>query len=600
MQYLRFLPWILFSVLTTQSRAATYYVSFVAGNDNNPGNQIALPFKTIPRAVTAAVAGDTIFVRGETHFYTGRIRITKSGSADNKFFLLAYPHDPVRPLLDFSGMAISGSNRGIQLDANFWHIKGLDVFKAGDNGMYISGAYNTIEFCSFFENYDTGLQLGNGANNNTVLHCDAYFNRDINEGNADGFAAKLDVGTGNKFKGCRAWQNSDDGWDGYIRATVLVEPLTTYDSCWVFLNGYRKDGTVSTGNGNGFKMGGSDNREEIHDNILRNCLAVHNRSKGFDQNNNAGTMILQNCTGYRNGPNYGMNNRNPAPGRVMEITNSISFSNRANSDRFASQAVFTTNSWQPPFVVDASDFLSLDTSLLRAPRNTDGSLPYINFMHLAQGSDLIDGGTPVGLPFLGSAPDLGYAESNFVLPVQMVAFSGQRQKEGVWLDWKTATETGNRGWDVERLLPGSIAWQRVGFVAGSGDYSGEKTYRFLDVNAPADKNIQYRLKQQDVDGRHRYSHIVHITKEVLQPELLLYPNPVAHEAIFRFSLSEPGQVAILLYDMNGRMLMQVCNEHMNSGIQSRIFRVQNLPVGRYQVRMIVNGKQAATLPMMKR
>jgi hypothetical protein len=596
----RFLPLLFFMYSGLMANATIYYVSYVAGNDANPGNQLHLPFRTIPRAVTVAVAGDTIYVRGETHVYNSRIRIQKSGTAEKKFYLLAYPLDPVRPLLDFSGMAINSSNRGIQMDANYWHVKGLDIFKAGDNGMFISGGYNVIEFCSFFENYDTGLQLGSGAHHNQIINCDAFFNRDLDEGNADGFAAKLDVGTGNAFRGCRAWQNSDDGWDGYIRTSNPVEPQTTYDSCWCFLNGYRKDGTPSTGNGNGFKMGGSDERNEIHDVILRNCLAVQNRNKGFDQNNNAGSMILYNNTGYRNGQNYGMNNRNPAAGRVMALTNNISFSHRSQGDRFASQAVFTTNSWQTPFVVTADDFVNLDTSQLRGPRNADGSLPFIQLMQLANGSDLIDGGTPVGLPFFGSAPDLGYAESNFVLPVQMVSFNGQRQKEGVLLQWKTATEINNHGWYIERLLPGSMAWQRIGFVAGSGNLTGEKSYQFMDTYAPTDKDIQYRLRQQDFDGRHRYSHIVQIRKDALQPELLLYPNPVAHEAIFRFSLSEPGQVAIQLYDMNGRMLMHVCNEPMSVGLQSRIFRVQNLPAGRYQVGMMVNGKHTATVPMVKR
>jgi hypothetical protein len=73
--------------------------------------------------------------------------------------------------------------------------------------------------------------------------------------------------------------------------------------------------------------------------------------------------------------------------------------------------VQSTNSWLPPFSVTNTDFVSVDTAGVTGPRKPDGSLPDILFMHLAAGSDLIDAGTDVGLPFNGSAPDLGAFES---------------------------------------------------------------------------------------------------------------------------------------------------------------------------------------------
>ena len=63
-----------------------------------------------------------------------------------------------------------------------------------------------------------------------------------------------------------------------------------------------------------------------------------------------------------------------------------------------------------PFTVNNTDFVSTDPSAAYGARKADGSLPDINFMHLAAGSDLINGGTYVGLPYHGSAPDLGYFE----------------------------------------------------------------------------------------------------------------------------------------------------------------------------------------------
>jgi hypothetical protein len=81
-------------------------------------------------------------------------------------------------------------------------------------------------------------------------------------------------------------------------------------------------------------------------------------------------------------------------------------------------AIQATNSWMSPFVANTEDFVIIDTSGIRAPRNPDGSLPATTFMHLAKGSNLIDGGTEVGIPYLGSKPDLGCFESDVRIPLQ--------------------------------------------------------------------------------------------------------------------------------------------------------------------------------------
>lgn len=386
--------------------AQTYYVA-TTGSDTSNGS-IDTPFKTIPKAISVAtVPGTTIYVRGGTYAYTAPITISRSGSAGNLFSLLAYPGE--RAFLDFSAMPINGNNRGIRLNGSYWHIKGFDVWRAGDNGMLVQGSNNIIEFCSFSENYDTGLQLGGGAAHNQIINCDSYYNADLSQGNADGFAPKLDVGTGNYFYGCRAWQNSDDGWDGYMRPRPLVPPVTTMENCWCFQNGYLMTGVPSSGNGNGYKMGGSDSANLSHTMILKNCLSFHNRVKGFDQNNNRGSMTLLNCTSFSNGTNYGMSG-SIDNGSVMTLTNCISAAPGGVS--LNPGAVITTDSWMSPFVVTNDDFLTVDTTGVRGPRQADGSLPVLTFLHLAPGSDLIDQGTDVGLPYNGVAPDLGCFESD--------------------------------------------------------------------------------------------------------------------------------------------------------------------------------------------
>ncbi|MGD0596999.1 MAG: right-handed parallel beta-helix repeat-containing protein [Sedimentisphaerales bacterium] len=395
--------WILFAAYPAY--CSTYFVD-PNGNDSNVGD-INHPFKTIPHAVGVVAAGDTIYLRGGRHYYSAKISISKVGTSSARYNLIAYPGDANRPILDFSAMAYDSSNRGISLSGQYWHIKGLDIYKAGDNGMNISGSNNIIEFCSFYENCDSGLQLGGGASNNQIINCDSYYNYDYLSstpgGNADGFSPKLDVGTGNYFYGCRSWQNSDDAYDGYL--TTANEVTTTYEKCWAFKAGYLKNGSVSQGNGNGFKMGSSTNNHNV---ILKNCLSFQNKAKGFDQNHNKGSMTLYNCTAYGNGGANFSIYETLATGKTATVKNGVAYTGGTNN--LGTFVVQATNSWMSPFVVTSADFVSTDPSAAYGARKADGSLPDINFMHLAAGSDLINGGTNVGLPYHGSAPDLGYFE----------------------------------------------------------------------------------------------------------------------------------------------------------------------------------------------
>jgi Right handed beta helix region len=390
-----------FSTLSAKS----IYVS-TTGIDTNPGT-IDLPLKTITKALASSIrSGDSIIVRGGVYSLTTTISINPSGKQDTLCYLLAFPGE--RPILDFSAMAVSSSNRGIQLKGSYWYLKGLDIKGAGDNGMNVSGSNNIVEFCALYENRDSGMQIGGGASNNKIINCDSYFNRDPAEGNADGFSPKLDVGTNNYFYGCRSWQNSDDGFDGYLRPSDDI--TTTYENCWCFKNGYRKDGTASTGNGNGFKMGGSDLKTLMHNAILYNCISFDNRAKGFDQNNNKGSMTLINCTAYNNGTNYSVVSA-LNPGKVLTVTNCLALGPYGT---LLSDAVLTTNSWMLSDPVTSSDFISIDTSGVRGARKPDGSLPDITFMHLKSSSHLVDAGTIVpGRPYSGTAPDIGAFEYIF-------------------------------------------------------------------------------------------------------------------------------------------------------------------------------------------
>jgi hypothetical protein len=395
------------------------------GSDSYPGT-IAQPFLTLAKAVglSTLIAGDTIYVMGGTYSYSATVSISKIGTSDSMYNLFAYPGD--RPVFIFSAQT---SSDGIKVNGKYWHLKGIESCYAYHNGIAVNGSYNIIENCSVHDNRNAGMQFGNGASYNRIINCDSYFNYDAPAGgNADGFSPKLDVGTGNYFYGCRSYQNSDDGWDGYVRPSAPVAGKDTMktiiENCWSFMNGYLKNGSpIATGNGNGFKMGGGDkdvatntisNADSLRHNMtLKNCLCFDNRVKGYDQNNNRGSMVLINCTGYRNGSyNFSVPGFIRA-GETLTVKNCISLASTGVTLSGVPNPILATNSWLSPLSgATNADFISIDTTGVRGPRKPDGSLPDLTFMYLATGSQFIDAGTNVGLPFNGTAPDLGCFETS--------------------------------------------------------------------------------------------------------------------------------------------------------------------------------------------
>jgi Right handed beta helix region/Secretion system C-terminal sorting domain len=517
-------------LIFTLAQAQTMYVS-PTGNASLNGQDINNP-TTLTHAIslltTSTTTAVTIYLRGGTYTMTAGISLaaSRSGTAANIKNLFAYPGD-ARPVLDFSSMSrattlVTGV-RGVSFSPSYWYIKGLDFFNASDNGMFMSGSNNKVEYCFFYENQDTGLQLGTGASNNQIINCDSYYNVDPSQGNADGYAAKLDVGTGNSFTGCRAWQNSDDGWDGYMRPSDDIN--TMLDNCWAFKNGYLKSGAVATsGNGNGFKMGGSDLKDLRNNFTVTRCLAFQNKVRGFDQNNNRGSMILQNCTSWNNGQNYGMNASGVtlAAGKVMTLTNCISLTT-TTANAFNVVATFATNSWTSGFSVSATDFQSIDPTAAYGARQADGSLPNITFMHLTSTSTLRNRGTNVALPFNGTAPDLGAFETTETLPITLLSFSAIANKQKNTISWATSSELNNALFLVERSGDG-LDFTTIHETKGGGKTEAPQYYTAFDDNPLKGINY-YRLRQRDFDGKETLSKIVSVNNILKSTDKIkVYPS----------------------------------------------------------------------------
>ena len=431
---------ILFA-FTQSSHAAIFYVS-TTGIDTNNGLTISTPFATVSKAVQLANPGDMIYVRGGTYASATRINLSKTGTATQMNFLFAYPGEKV--ILDFSSMLLGDSNQGVQISGDYWYVKGISIYNAGDNGMLIQGGnYNRIENCAFYENRDAGFEIKGGAAYNKIINCDSYLNADpaTSYGNADGFSTKIDPGTGNYYYGCRAWSNSDDGWDGYLKCLDAAPPVpddmtTTLENCWTFKSGYLKDGTKGPGNGNGFKTGGSGTTpDQRHNQILINCLSFGNTNKGFDQNGNMGSLSMINCTSISNASGNYMFKTAIATGKVVTVENCISLQPSGTKTGFSTTntQVFATNTFAMKtsdgseasnFAV-AADFQVSDVAVgftqCTAARKANGGLPDITFAHLTStATKEIDAGTVINnfsylalspVPYNGTKPDLGCFET---------------------------------------------------------------------------------------------------------------------------------------------------------------------------------------------
>jgi Pel9A-like, right handed beta helix region len=277
-----------------------------SGVDSNPGT-MDMPVRTVLRGVEIAGPQSTIWVMAGTHPYSIRLQFTKSGTQANPIRIYAMPGS--RPTFDFSGQPRGdGNNRGLEIRGNYWHIKGLEIYNAADNGILISGSSNIIEDVVAHGNDDTGIQITADsaqatndayAANNQIINCDSYENFDEANGgeNADGFAAKLRVGPGNIFRGCRAWNNADDGWDFFAADAVV-----TVQNSWAFLNGIIAGGGNSNGDGNGFKLGGlpAETGGGHAPHVVTGSASFDNRACGYTRNNNTASPSVTSSKGNGN------------------------------------------------------------------------------------------------------------------------------------------------------------------------------------------------------------------------------------------------------------------------------------------------------------
>ncbi len=228
---------------------------------------------------------------------------------------------PIVLMAEHTGMAImdgtniEGSKSILSVVGSYWHVYGIEVMNGAAKGISVCGNNNIIEMCVIHNVGNTGVQISRFAGepndsemwptNNLIKNCEAYDCCDEGRNDADGFAAKLTCGEGNKFYGCIAHHNVDDGWDLYAKSTTGPIGKVVIENCVAYNNGFLTTDDPATmdpklfGEGNGFKLGG-ENIAGGHQ--LINSIAYKNYGKGITSNSCPDCEVIS-CTSFDNSLN---------------------------------------------------------------------------------------------------------------------------------------------------------------------------------------------------------------------------------------------------------------------------------------------------------
>jgi len=482
----------------------SYYLS-PSGNDNNTGT-INSPWFTLKKAWSSIASGDTIYMRGGTYPYAiQQDLLNRNGTAAKPICLWAYPGE--KPYITGASnylFEIGLSTDLIYFEGSYVHFKGLEIanfkqkpdqspwfgFRAG----YMQNCI--VENINYHDNGSAFSIRGDGTGN-LVLNSDFYRNQDPYSAEPYDGADGLAIGYNNNqsavntVRGCRFYWNADDGLDLWLnKGYVLVE------NCWSFYNGFQPGTFNVAGNGTGFKLGVTEYTTTVVKRDLRNCVAFKNRNWGFCENNALVNMTLYNNTAVNNGIwNYWFGSWGASP-KTFKNNTSMGGSTMWDTYGYAlgTDAIESNNRWNSV----RSDYASMDSTQLLNTRQSNGYLPTITFLTPSTNSPLINTGANVGLPYNGSAPDIGAFESGgqvVVLPnVPPVANAGDDKT--ITLPTSQVTLVGS-GIDTDGTIT-SYQWTKV---SGPTTFTlGSPTLATTTVSSLVQGIYQFELRISDNSG----------------------------------------------------------------------------------------------------
>lgn len=190
---------------------------------------------------------------------------------------------------------------------------------------------------------------------------------------------------------------------------------------------------------------------------------------------------------------------------------------------------------------------------------------------------------------------------NGTLPVELTSFVSAISNNSVTLNWSTASELNNKGFEVERKSSvENSTWSKVGFVEGNGTVNETKNYSYKDQNLTTG-NYSYRLKQVDFNGNFEYFNLQNEVIIGIPQKFALdqnYPNPFNPSTKINFSLPVDSKVTLNIYDLSGKLVQTLINNELKSANYYTVqFNGANLSSGAYFY-SLVTGENSDTKKMI--
>src|SRR5574338_195034 len=173
-----------------------------------------------------------------------------------------------------------------------------------------------------------------------------------------------------------------------------------------------------------------------------------------------------------------------------------------------------------------------------------------------------------------------------IIPVELIAFTSAINENNVILNWLTATETNNSGFEIQRSNASGIeshdVWEKIGFASDYGTSIEPHAYHFTDENLTSGL-YNYRLKQIDFDGSYNYSNVLNVQMRTPEKFELMqnYPNPFNPATVIRYNIPVTGKVTVKVYDVIGNEIAKLVDEEKPAGNHEITFDASNLSSGIY-------------------
>ncbi|MEE9430861.1 MAG: choice-of-anchor Q domain-containing protein [Melioribacteraceae bacterium] len=489
--------------------------------------------------------------------------------------------------ITISNITIKGGNISNNRGGGINHTGGtlnLDYVTVSDSkttsfggGIYSTGTI-TIKNCTISQNsgnFGGGITCLTTA---TIENCTFTQNTSTQSGGAiycEGSAT---------IENCTFSQNTSTN----IGGAICCAASATIENCTVSQN-------TSTSSGGGIYMengGGFGNILNIRNTILVNNTPndFHYAGGGF------GTPATLNDNGY-NVVEY-QSGDETGSGKTFTATTNILYNTKADGT-----TGYTT--WNKNNADLANQDLNL-SSTLADNSTTNGT----QTLALTAGSFIIDAGSDIGAPTADQrgtsrigTTDIGAFEFDGALPVELTTFSVSILGNTVQLNWETATEVNNYGFNVERssfrkdgTTPVRTEWKNIGFIEGHGNSNSPKLYNYIDNSIEAFGSYLFRLKQIDIDGMFEYSDEVEVSIGTPNKFELMqnYPNPFNPTTTIKYSVPNvasnfSSSVMLKVYDVLGKEVVTLVNQKQNAGRYNVEFNATNLPSGIYFYSINIDG-----------